>query len=432
MNEVSTTKKYHIVTYGCAMNTSDSERISSIFEQYDCEPVNDPSQADYIVLNTCSIRQSAENRVYGATRSYKEYKKDNPNLKVAITGCMAPRLDATAKAQGVDAVFTIKDLALLPEKLGLKKPEESKVVADYFTIAPKFSSKFQAYIPIMTGCNNFCTFCVVPFTRGREYSRPMVDIMNEVDLALKNGAKEITLLGQNVNSYKYGFVELLKKINDLPGNFWVRFVSSNPQDMSPELIETIANGEKLCKWVHFAVQAGNDRILKRMNRRHSIADYLKLYERMQELMPEVGVSTDIIVGFPSETEAEFNDTAELFEKVKYDMAYISQYSARTGTPAFRLKDDVTIEEKKRRDQVLTEILKRTAQENNMKFVGQEVKVLVEKINRRGMPSGKETGFRTVNISNSTDASLVGKFVKVKIIEALPFGMNGELISADEA
>jgi tRNA-2-methylthio-N6-dimethylallyladenosine synthase len=175
------------------------------------------------------------------------------------------------------------------------------------------------------------------------------------------------------------------------------------------------------------VQAGNVRILKRMNRRHTIADYLKLYEQMLFLMPTMGVSTDIIVGFPSETEAEFNDTAELFEKVKYDMAYISQYSARTGTPAFRLNDDVTIEEKHRREEVLNEILKRTAKERAGMFVGQEIEVLVEKINRRGMPSGKDTGFRTVNITNSTDVNLIGKFVKVRIVEALPFGMNGELV-----
>lgn len=426
MNQNTAPKKYHIVTYGCAMNKSDSERIASIFEQYDCQPVNEPSEADFIVLNTCSIRQSAENRVYGAVHNFQELKAKNPNLKVAITGCMAPREEAAGKA-GADAIFTIKDLALLPEKLGLVKPVENKIAGDYFSIAPKFTSKFQACIPIMTGCNNFCTFCVVPFTRGREYSRPMVDILNEVDLALQNGAKEIMLLGQNVNSYKYGFVELLKKINEKPGKFWVRFVSSNPQDMSDELLETIAAGEKLAKWIHFAVQSGNDRILKRMNRRHTIADYLILYDKMKALMPNVGVSTDIIVGFPSETEEEFNDTIKLFEKVKYDMAYISQYSARTGTPAFRLKDDVTDEEKHRRDQALTEVLKVTAQENGKKFVGQTVEILVEKINRRGMPSGKETGYRTVNITNSTDESLVGQFVNVKILESFSFGLNGELV-----
>lgn len=426
MNQVTDTKKYHIVTYGCQMNKSDSERISSIFELYDCKLASEAGDADFIILNTCSIRQSAEDRVTGVVREYHRFKKNKPDLKVILTGCMAPRGDAIAKTMGVDVVVNIKELATLPEKLGLKREDDSQILADYFSIKPKYTSSFQSFIPIMTGCNNFCTFCVVPFTRGREYSRSFEDVINEVEIAVAHGAKEITLLGQNVNSYKYGFVELLKKINDIPGKFWVRFVSSNPQDMSLELLDVIAQGEKLCKYIHFAVQAGNDRILKRMNRRHTIAQYLKLYDYMKEKMPNVGVSTDIIIGFPSETEVEFQDTVNLFELVKYDMAYISQYSERSGTPAYRMKDDVSIEEKHRRDHILTDILKRTACENNQKYVGTEIEILIEKVNRRGMLSGKDTGFRSVNITNSTDESLIGTFAKVKVTEALPFGMNGEI------
>lgn len=409
------------------MNKSDSERISSIFELYDCKPASEAGDADFIILNTCSVRQSAEDRVTGVVREYHRFKKKKPDLKVILTGCMAPRGDAIAKTMGVDVVVNIKELATLPEKLGLKREDDSQILADYFSIQPKYTSSFQSFIPIMTGCNNFCTFCVVPFTRGREYSRAMEDILTEVESAVAHGAKEVTLLGQNVNSYKYGFVELLKKINDIPGKFWVRFVSSNPQDMTKELLDTVANGEKLCKYIHFAVQSGNNRILKRMNRRHTIAQYLDLYDHMKKAMPNVGVSTDIIVGFPSETHEEHLDTKKLMEQVKFDMAYINQYSARSGTPSWRMKDDVSIDDKHARDQELTELLKRTAQENNVKYIGTEIEVLIEKLNRRGMLSGKDTGFRSVNITNITDESLIGTFVKVKVTEALPFGMNGEMV-----
>jgi len=420
-------KAYHIVTYGCQMNKSDSERIASIFEQYDCKPTAEPVEADFIVLNTCSVRQSAEDRVLGAVRGYRMNSSAKKDLKIILTGCMAPREDAVARIEGVDVVLAIKEIATLPQKLGLVRPDDSQIVADYFSVAPKYTNKFQCYIPIMTGCNNFCTFCVVPFTRGREYSRLMIDVLKEVETAVAQGAKEINLLGQNVNSYKYGFVELLKKINEIPGDFWVRFVSSNPQDMTTELLDTVANGEKLCKYIHFAVQSGNNRILKRMNRRHTIAQYLELYDHMKKVMPDVGVSTDIIVGFPSETREEHLDTLKLMEQVKFDMAYINQYSARSGTPSWRMKDDVSIEEKHARDHELTDLLKRTAKENNEKFVGRTIKVLIEKINRRGVLAGKDTGFRTVNV-NSADESLVGTFVNVRILEALPFGMNGELVS----
>ncbi|MCC6639104.1 tRNA (N6-isopentenyl adenosine(37)-C2)-methylthiotransferase MiaB [Candidatus Falkowbacteria bacterium] len=420
--------KYHIITYGCQMNASDSERIAAIFEQYGCSSVSDWKEADVVIMNTCSIKQSAEDRVVGKARAMSQYKEYNPDLKVVITGCMAPRGDAVAKATGVDVVITIKDLAMLPQKLGMQKPTSDELAQNYFSIAPKYSSPFQVYIPIMTGCDNFCTFCVVPFTRGREYSRPMIDILNEVEIALRNGAREITLLGQNVNSYEFGFVELLKKINALPGDFWVRFVSSNPQDMSTELIDTIATSEKLCNYIHFAVQAGNNRILKRMNRRHTIAQYLALYDRMKEKMPDVGISTDIIVGFPSETDEEFQDTVRLMEQVKYDMAYISKYSARTNTPAWRMKDDVSIDEKKRREEVLTTILKRTAKENAESLVGQTRKVLVEKIGHRGQLVGKDASYRTVSITNTVDESLIGQFVFVTITKSNGLGVDGELVT----
>ncbi len=422
------TKKYHIITYGCQMNKSDSERIASIFEQYRCLPTDTPAEADFIVMNTCSIRQTAEDRVVGQARNFTRLKDTKPDVQVVITGCMAPRGDAVKKASGVDHVVNIKDLALLPEKLGLTRPQDNELTADYFSIAPKYTTPFQVYIPIMTGCNNFCTFCVVPYTRGREFSRPMLDILNEVEQAVAHGAKEITLLGQNVNSYQYGFVELLRRINDISGDFWVRFVSSNPQDMSRDLIDTVAECDKMAKYMHFAVQSGNDRILKRMNRRHTIAEYEALCEYMKERMPDLGLSTDVIVGFPSETEEEFMDTVRLFERMSFDMAYISMYSARTGTPAWRLKDDVSKEEKKHREFVLNELLGRSAQANAQRLVGSTRRVLIERINKRGTLTGKDTGFRTVTLPGVADSSLIGQFVDVRITEAFNFGMNAELLS----
>lgn len=428
MEQKQQEKKYHIMTYGCQMNKSDSERIASIFEQYRCSPTTDWKEADFIVMNTCSVRQSAENRVYGQANKFHAHKKKHkPDLQVIITGCMAPRADATAKALGVDHVINIKDLATLPHVVGLTRPETNELGQDYFSIAPKYVSDFQVYIPIMTGCNNFCTFCVVPFTRGREFSRPMLDIVKEVEHAVAQGVKEITLLGQNVNSYAYGFEELLRRINAIEGDFWVRFVSSNPQDMTDELIEVVASSDKLCKYMHFAVQAGNNRILKRMNRRHTIEQYKELCAKMRQVMPDMGMSTDIIVGFPSETEEEFEETHALMREISYDMAYISRYSARTGTPAFRLRDDVATAEKIRRDRVLTETLKKTARANGEKLVGTTRRVLIERINRRGLFDGKDTGFRTVTILDGHGKDLMGKFVVVKIVAAHNFGLDGELI-----
>jgi len=428
MNESKDTKKYHIITFGCQMNKSDSERIASIFEQYKCSPVFTPEEADFIVMNTCSIRKTAEDRVMGHAKNFNKMKlKGKPDLKVVITGCMAPRSDEVAKTLGVDVVINIKDLALLPEKLGLVRPKDNELGVDYFSIAPKYISTFQVYIPIMTGCNNFCTFCVVPFTRGREFSRHMIDVLHEVEQAVANGAKEITLLGQNVNSYEYGFEELLRKINNIEGDFWVRFVSSNPQDMTDELIEVVAHGEKLCNYMHFAVQSGNDRVLKKMNRRHTIQEYKELCAKMRKLMPDMGMSTDVIVGFPSETDEEFEYTVQLFKEIKYDLAYISQYSARSGTPSWRMTDDVTIGEKKRRDKVLTEILKQTAQANADLLIGTTRKVLIEKFNKRGMLMGKDEGYRSVAIENTQDESLIGQFVQVEITSAGAFGMNGNIV-----
>lgn len=418
-------KQYHIVTYGCQMNKSDSERIASLFEQHNCQPTNDPSRADFIVLNTCSIKQTAEDKAMGHARQFSKLRKDKPELKIVITGCMTGRPDAIQKTTGVDFAIPIKEIGTLPELLKINQLT-SQQINSYLSIVPRHNNSFQAYIPIMTGCNNFCTFCVVPYTRGREYSRPFNEVIEEVKLAVKKGAKDIMLLGQNVNSYQFGFVELLKEINKIDGEFWVRFMSSNPQDMTKELIETVASSEKLCKYIHFAVQSGNDRVLKKMNRRHTIKQYEDLCDYMKSLMPTLGLSTDIIVGFSSETDEEFKDTANLMERVGFDMAYISQYSKRTNTPAWRLNDDVPYEKKKERDVYLNEILKKTSLESGQKLVGKKVRVLIDKLGRRGMLVGKDTGWRTVSITNSSDESLIGKFVEVNIESAFAFGLEGTI------
>jgi tRNA-2-methylthio-N6-dimethylallyladenosine synthase len=320
-------------------------------------------------------------------------------------------------------------------------------------IVPKYSSNISVYIPIGNGCDNFCAYCVVPYARGREVWRPAEEIMDEVRELVKRGYKEITLIAQNVNSYKYNanprmyanaantnhanknedinFCSLLKMVNDIPGDFWVRFATSHPKDMSDELIKTVAECEKVCEHIHLPAQAGDDEILQKMNRGYTAAQYKKLIKKIRKAMPDAAITTDVIVGFPGETEEQFNNTVRLFEEVKFDMAYIAQYSPRPGTAAAKMNDNVPREEKKRREQVLTDVLRRTALENNQKYAGMVVEVLVEGKNRRGECMGRTRTAKNVKIQSralgTNDKCEPGEFIKVKIFEAKDFGLAGEIV-----
>lgn len=326
--------QYHIITYGCQMNKSDSERIASKLESQGNKPVKKIELADLVVINICSVRQSAIDRVYSKVR---QIRLKNPKVKIILTGCILEK-DKQKLQEQVDDVWQIVD---------------SKTKANC-------QSQKHALVPIMTGCDNFCSYCVVPYTRGREQSRPAQEIIKEVRNLVKQGYKEITLLGQNVNSYRsksYGFPKLLKVLNNISGNFQIKFLTSHPKDMSDELIKIIAQGEKIAKEIHLPVQSGDNQILKKMNRGYTVNQYKKLIKKIRKKIPKVKISTDIIVGFPGETKKQFANTVKLVQEIGFCQIYTAAYSPRPGTAAFKLKDDVPSDEKKRRKRILLNMTK---------------------------------------------------------------------------
>ena len=446
--------KYWLITYGCQMNKSDSKRIAATFERMGLKPASKENEADLIVVNMCSVRQSAVDRVYGLEKKFKELKKKNKNLKTLLTGCIS-NLDFKKFQNFFDYIFSIKTLSQWPQFLKEGKnfyypnPREQKFIekfkAEYLKERTKYSKKFSVFIPISSGCDNFCSFCIVPYVRGPLICRPHQDILKEVKFSVENGAKEIWLLGQNVNDYEsrvesrklkvVNFAKLLKMVNDIPGIFWIRFTSPHPKKFSDELIETMAKSQKVTPYLNLPVQSGDNEVLKRMNRPYIISQYKNLVKKIKEKIPEIALSTDVIVGFPGETKEQFENTAKLLKEIKFDMAYIARYSPRPGAAAAKLKDDVLPKEKERRYKILTEILKETALEKNKKYIGKEVEVLVEsrKSNVEGgnyILFGKTRTYKTVKLQTTNyklQTNLVGQFVKVKIIDALPWGLKGKLI-----
>jgi len=413
--------KYFLITYGCQMNRSDSERIAVVLENKGYKPAQKINGADLIVVNMCSVRQSAVDRVYGLLPKIKNLPAGRRTI---LTGCILKK-DRRKLSEEFDEVVEIKDL-----------------IKD---IEPKYSNKFSALVPIMRGCNNFCAYCVVPFTRGREISRPAEEIICEVKNLVKREFKEIWLLGQNVNSYKdtsnnkatpktsdrrfckpdikVTFPQLLKKINNIPGKFWIRFTSSHPKDFSDELIDAMTKCQKVTEYLNLPVQAGDDEILKKMNRPYTIKKYKEIIKKIKREIPNICLSTDVIVGFPGETKKQFENTAKLFKELKYDMAYIAKYSPRAETAAAKLKDSVSLKEKNRREKVLTKILKRTALEKNKKYINKTVEALINTQKDKNIWIGKTKGYKTVKIESKKN--LLGKFVKVKITDALPWGLKGK-------
>jgi len=464
------------------MNKSDSERIATILEKIGYKSASRENEADLILINMCSVRQSAVDRVYGLIQKLKNLKTKKPGLKTILTGCILKE-DKRKFKKGFDLILNIKNLPKWPNLLVPNSHDRALYELEYLNIQPKYQTNFRAFVPIMTGCNNFCSFCVVPYTRGREVSRPAKDILcevknliergvNPIRNAISNGAREIWLLGQNVNSYHspistnmttnfreynisdiraqiradsrvINFAKLLKMVDDISGNFWIRFTSPHPKDFSDELIETMAKCQKVTPYLNLPVQSGDNEILKRMNRPYTMGEYKNLVKKIRAtfkkyrkgLEREIAISTDIIVGFPGETKKQFENTVKLFKEIKFDMAYIAKFSPRPGTAAAKLKDNVSPREKERRYKILTEVLKKTALENNKKFVGKEIEVLIERQgirNKKQVYFGKTRTYKTVKIQldpkpYTLNANLIGNFVKVKIIDALPWGLKGKLI-----
>ena len=432
--------KYFFYIYGCQMNRSDAERIASVLNSLGYQETKVRDEADLVIFVTCSVRQSAEDRVWGIIRNLNRLKSQGKKFKIILNGCMALRKEVVRKMKGVDIFLDIKDLKKLSQLLGVKAGQEE--IESYFSVKPKYESKFTAYVPIMTGCNNFCSYCIVPYVRGREMSRPAVEVIREVKDLIKNGYKEVILLGQNVNSYKPAsadgstkltmtasavkdFPDLLAYIAKLPGNFWLSFLTSHPKDLSGKLIKVVAKNKKICPYINLPVQAGDDAILKKMNRKYTISQYKNLVKKIRKSIPGVAISTDIIVGFPGETEKQFLNSVKLFKDIKYDMAYLNQYSSREGTASAKMKDTISHAEKERRGKELDKVLNHTALAINKKLIGRVLDILVERKGRGDLWLGKTRTFKVVKFKSTKN--LLGKFVKIKIIKAKSFGLEGELV-----
>jgi len=352
--------RYFIFTLGCQMNFADSQRIATILESLGYKSASE-YEADLIIINACSVRQKAVDRIWGGIKKWQKSQK-----KIIITGCVLPA-DKVKFAQKRIYFFNIRNLSNL--KNILNKPSNilqniGVSSKNYFNILPKQDGIKIVYVPIMTGCDNFCSYCAVPLTRGREKSRPVKDVISDVNSALKNEFKEILLLGQNVNSYKFDFSRLLKNIDNLPGEFKFNFISSNPHDMSDKLIKTFAQLKKWPHELHLPLQSGDDKILKKMNRKYNSKQYLALISKLKSQISKLRLTTDIIVGFPGETKEQFNNTVKLCQKIKFKKAYISQYSPRPGTHAAKLDDNIPALEKKRRWVTLDELINHNHTQNS--------------------------------------------------------------------
>lgn len=430
---------------------ADSDRIRWIVESSGYRPTLKEDAADLIIYNTCSVRQSAEDRIFGRNKILKRLKENNPCLKTVLTGCMM-HYDANhlkKRLPHIDIFLPITDLARLPAKIGAKtkiRPEE------YLSIPPKHEFPFRAWIPISYGCNNFCTFCIVPFARGREYSRPKNEIIKEVKDAIRSGHKEIWLLGQNVNSYGIiektawegktrknalpkiqkgcvTFAKLIREINALPGKFWIRFTSAHPKDFSDDLIIAMTECKKFPKYINLPVQSGDNAVLKKMNRNYTREDFIKLVRKIRAVMPGIAISTDTIVGFPGETKKEFMNTASLYKQIGFDMAFIAEYSTRSGTAAsLAFADDVSHEEKERRRKYLNEILKKSAMQSGRPILHQTMELLVDEY-KNGRFFGKSPQNKNVEIKdvNLNQKIKIGDFVKIEITDISPWKWEGRLI-----
>lgn len=432
--------RYYILTYGCQMNERDSEILAGLLESGGYERAGTLSEADLILFNTCSVRHSAENKVFGKLGEVMRLKSRNPELTVAVGGCMAQLSENRERflRLGVDVLFGTHNLHEILDLLKIREEQGRQIVAVWPEakevvegLPSKRDKKITAFVNIMYGCNNFCSYCIVPYVRGRERSRKPADIIAEIKELVDSGVKEVTLLGQNVNSYgrgleeKVDFADLLSMVNEIEGLWRIRFTTSHPRDMSQKLIDAVACLDKVCEHVHLPLQAGSNRILALMNRGYTREHYFDLVDRMRRAMPGVAVTTDLIVGFPGETEADFEDTLDAVQRIRFDAAFTFMYSPRTGTRAAELPEQLPREIKRDRLICLNEVQYRIALEKNEDLVGSEVEVLVEgqsKTNAQKL-SGRTRTNRIVIFEGSQE--MVGQLVKVRINEARTFALFGE-------
>ncbi len=438
--EAGRTPRAFVDTYGCQQNEADSEKLRGMLAQCGYVMAEDEEGADVIVLNTCAIREHAEQRVYGNVGALVHTKRRHPGQKIFLCGCMMGQAHVVQKIREsyrhVDGVFNPHQLWRFPELLKSVLESGQRVfatedspgsIAEGLPLQRKTGVK--AWVSIMYGCNNFCSYCIVPYVRGRERSRKPEDILAEVRDLLAHGIRDITLLGQNVNSYGkdlglgVDFADLLAQIAALPGDFWLRFMTSHPKDATKKLFDTMAASPKIAKQFHLPVQSGNDRVLREMNRRYTRAQYLSLVDYGRQVMPELVLTSDIIVGFPGETEAEFEDTLSLIEQVRYDALFTFIYSPREGTPAATMPDPVSRQEKNRWFDRLVAAQNRISEEIHRSYEGRTLRVLVDGT-EDGLLTARTEGGRLVRFSG--DEGLVGQFVLVEITGHNTWSLTGRL------
>jgi len=434
-------QKYHILTMGCSLNENDSEKICGMLEEMNYSKTENINEANFIVFNTCCIRENAEDRLFGKLGEVKKIKKEN-NAIIAIGGCMMQQEHIIQKLNEsypyVDIIFGTHTLHKLPENT-YKKLNNSKKIRDvlyidgkvYEDLPIKRSDKVKAQVTIMYGCNNFCSYCIVPYVRGRERSRKPENILKEINELASQGYKEIMLLGQNVNSYNggedYGFAKLLTEINKIEGIERVRFISPHPKDFTDDVINAIANCEKVCKSVHLPLQSGSTNVLKVMNRKYTKEQYLELAYKIKERIPNVALTTDIIVGFPGETEEDFEDTLDVVEKLKFDQVFMFIYSRRKGTLADTMENQIPEDIKHKRFNRLKALVESQIEDNNKKYVGTIQKVLIDgtsKTNENTL-SGRTDSNKVVVIE--ADKKYIDNIVNVEIIEDCMWYLKGEIV-----
>ncbi|SNX55431.1 tRNA (N6-isopentenyl adenosine(37)-C2)-methylthiotransferase MiaB [Thermoanaerobacterium sp. RBIITD] len=436
--------KFYIETYGCQMNVHDSEKLAGMLSDMGYINTDNIEDADVILFNTCCVREHAEIRVFGRVSQLKELKLRRPNITLGICGCMMQEKEIVEKIKKnypyVDIVFGTHNLFKFPELL-LESLNSDTTIIDIWDdnknivedIPIQRAEGLKAWVNIIYGCNNFCTYCIVPYVRGREKSRKPEDILDEVKSLAKEGFKEITLLGQNVNSYgndlseKVDFADLLYMLNDVDGIKRIRFMTSHPKDISDKLIYAMKDLDKVCEHLHLPVQSGSNRILKKMNRKYTKERYLEIVDKLRENVPECAITTDIIVGFPGETEEDFEETLDLVKRVRYDAAYTFIYSKRTGTPAAKMENQVEENVKHERLERLINLQNSISLERNSEMNGKIVEVLVEGKSKRD--SDKLTGRTRTNkiVHFKAKPELIGKFADVKITDTKAWTMQGELL-----
>ena len=442
LSKIGLGKTYFIITYGCQANVRDSETIAAILEDMSFKPIDSMEKADLILLNTCAIRENAHNKVFGMLGRIKHLRETNPNIITAIGGCMTQEVSVVdeleKKEKWVDVVFGTHNIQNLPKLISDAIDKKEQIVEVYSkegeiieNLPVKRSNKFKAFVNIMYGCDKFCTYCIVPYTRGKQRSRRVEDIMKEVNELINSGYKEVTLVGQNVNAYgkdlnesiDFGsLIELVAKTNIER----VRFVTSHPWDFSDKMIDVIAKYDNVMPYIHLPLQSGSNKILKLMGRRYTKDSYLELFNNIKSKVKNASITTDIIVGFPGETEEDFEETLDVVRKCKYDGAYTFIYSPRENTPAASMKDDTPLKVKEERLSRLNEEVNKYYKENNEKLLGKTVPVLIEgdSDKNKDLCAGYTDTMKLVNVK--CPKSCIGKIINVKITDAKTWSLDGEI------